>query len=290
MKLNIRLHGRGGQGIKTAGRVVGTAAFLAGYYAQDSPMYGPERRGAHVSSFVRISDEPVDGRGYIAAPDAVAIADHSLLEQASPLQGLRSGGVVIINAAKHVELGIPTIQQAVLDISTLANKILGRDAVSAGVGAAVCKALGIAGRADVIEAVKMEMEELGLRDELIEANIKLAEECYAAIPTLQLKTNEEDMLMERDEIVEIPATPAPASVALISAAGNSTARKTGAWRDATPVINYQKCTRCMVCYIYCPDSCISLDETLTPHIDYEHCKGCLICFMECPPRAIQVEV
>ena len=75
----IRFHGRGGQGAKTASRILGTAAFLEGYQAQDSPIYGAERRGAPVAAFTRIAKEPIHERGLIARPDLVVIADASLL-------------------------------------------------------------------------------------------------------------------------------------------------------------------------------------------------------------------
>ena len=69
----------GGQGAKTASRILGTAAFLEGYQAQDSPIYGAERRGAPVAAFTRIAKEPIHERDLIARPDLVVIADASLL-------------------------------------------------------------------------------------------------------------------------------------------------------------------------------------------------------------------
>ncbi|MGZ8384268.1 MAG: 2-oxoacid:acceptor oxidoreductase family protein, partial [Nitrospira sp.] len=76
----VRFHGRGGQGAKTASRILGTAAFLSGYLAQDSPIYGAERRGAPVAAFTRFGREPIRERGAIAHPDLVVVADASLLE------------------------------------------------------------------------------------------------------------------------------------------------------------------------------------------------------------------
>src|SRR6266545_4837640 len=78
--LRIRFHGRGGQGMKTASRIVGTAAFWEGRYAQDSPIYGAERRGAPMVALTRIADEPILERGLIATPDLVVVADETLLE------------------------------------------------------------------------------------------------------------------------------------------------------------------------------------------------------------------
>ncbi len=84
--------------MKTASRIVGTAAFREGHYAQDSPLYGAERRGAPMAAFTRIADPPILERGVIAEPDIVVIADETLLEdsQARPLEGLLPWGAVAI--------------------------------------------------------------------------------------------------------------------------------------------------------------------------------------------------
>ncbi|MEM1945477.1 MAG: 2-oxoacid:acceptor oxidoreductase family protein [Candidatus Caldarchaeum sp.] len=289
MRLRIRFHGRGGQGIKTTGRIVGTAAFLEGYAVQDSPMYGPERRGAHVISFVRISEDGVGGRGYIFDPDAVVVADTSLLSlQPSPLQGLREGGVVVLNSHRNF-LQDNRYASVTYDVSSSASKLLGmRSAISSGVAALTCKALGIARWSSVEEAVRQEMAELGLRQELVEANIRLAEECYTNPPTIRPSTESLRPQHVKSRLVELPYVSPSLSTAMILNLGNTVLKQTGAWRSATPLIDYAKCTRCMVCFVYCPDSCISLDENLTPKIDYDNCKGCLVCFTECPIKAINL--
>ena len=81
----VRFHGRGGQGMKTASRIVGTAAFMEGYYAQDFPVYGAERRGAPIMAFTRLSDNPILERGIITQPDINIIADETLLDDSTRL-------------------------------------------------------------------------------------------------------------------------------------------------------------------------------------------------------------
>jgi len=73
--------------------------------------------------------------------------------------------------------------------------------------------------------------------------------------------------------------------AVIVEPGSSKNYKTGEWRTFKPLINNKKCTKCDLCYEYCPDSCISKTEEY-PEIDYEYCKGCGICAYECPKDAI----
>ena len=69
--------------------------------------------------------------------------------------------------------------------------------------------------------------------------------------------------------------------------GLMTWNKTGSWRNLRPVIDYEKCNRCMICWKFCPDACIRIDDQ-RPVIDYDYCKGCGICVEECPQDAISV--
>lgn len=88
--LRIPFHGRGGHGIKTASRIVGTAAFLSGLQAQDSPVYGAERRGAALSAFTRIDTQPICERGAIVDPDLILVADETLLADPASWRAVRA--------------------------------------------------------------------------------------------------------------------------------------------------------------------------------------------------------
>ena len=72
----------------------------------------------------------------------------------------------------------------------------------------------------------------------------------------------------------------------ITSPGNSAQRHTGDWRIFKPVIDYGKCTTCMVCYVYCPESAIFMNAAGKVEVDYDNCKGCMICMTECPTKAI----
>jgi pyruvate ferredoxin oxidoreductase delta subunit len=65
--------------------------------------------------------------------------------------------------------------------------------------------------------------------------------------------------------------------------------KTGSWRTFRPEINHSKCTRCTLCWVYCPDAAITRGEDDSPEIDYDYCKGCGICANECPTKAITMK-
>jgi pyruvate ferredoxin oxidoreductase gamma subunit len=93
----IRIHGRGGQGNVTASEFLAEAAFADGLYAQAFPMFGSERHGAPVKAYVRISDRPIRLRSQIYEPDYVIVQDASLFQGNDLLEGLKDGGLVVIN-------------------------------------------------------------------------------------------------------------------------------------------------------------------------------------------------
>ncbi|MFA4965452.1 MAG: 4Fe-4S binding protein [Thermoleophilia bacterium] len=78
--------------------------------------------------------------------------------------------------------------------------------------------------------------------------------------------------------------------ATIPEAGNSTFNITGGWRSEVPAINREKCDGCMLCYFYCPDASIVIENGKAVGVDLEHCKGCGICAKECPTRAIVMQI
>lgn len=84
--LRIRFHGRGGQGMKTASRPLGSAAFHAGFVVQNAPVYGAERRGAPMAAFTRIAQTPILERGAIVQADLVVVADDTLLTETVAMQ------------------------------------------------------------------------------------------------------------------------------------------------------------------------------------------------------------
>ena len=96
----IRFHGRGGQGMKTASRILGSAFFSAGYEIQDAPRYGAERRGAPIFAYVRADKTTINERGIIDHPDLVVVADDSLvgMPAAGVVQGVDEHTVLLINS------------------------------------------------------------------------------------------------------------------------------------------------------------------------------------------------
>ena len=99
----IRWHGRGGQGAKTAALLLADVAFKTGKYVQGFPEYGPERMGAPITAYNRISDQPIRVHSNIYTPDLVAVVDETLLHSVDVTDGLKEDGAVIVNSPKSPE-------------------------------------------------------------------------------------------------------------------------------------------------------------------------------------------
>ncbi|MBW7898745.1 Pyruvate synthase subunit PorC [Candidatus Brocadiaceae bacterium B188] len=288
--LRVRFHGRGGQGVKVASRVLGTAAFFEGYHAQDFPLYGAERRGAPITAFTRISHVPILERGVISEPDIVIVLDETILNDplANPLLRLKEGGLVFINTthspADAKEKYKIAEQVIALDITKISLEILRLPVLSTLAGGVASRIAGL--REDSLKkAVEKEASEILTDKELVAKNREAALSCFYAIQPIEVKTSEAVFL--GSPVVNVPFEPAMISSPAINTTGNTPLRKTGNWRVFKPVWNYESCTRCMTCVARCPDGCIAVNEDGFPFTDYDNCKGCLICVEECPVGAIE---
>jgi pyruvate ferredoxin oxidoreductase gamma subunit len=132
--LQIRIHGRGGQGVVTAAELLSIAAFEQGRHAQAFPSFGSERTGAPVVAFCRIDDQEIRLREPIMAPDVLIVQDPTLLNQVDVFQGLKPDGYVLINTRRSFdELGLGEISQRfrherliTVPATEIAIKLLGR--------------------------------------------------------------------------------------------------------------------------------------------------------------------
>ena len=102
--IEIRWHGRGGQGAKTASLLLADAAFNTGKYIQGFPEYGPERMGAPITAYNRISDKPITVHSNIYEPDYVVVVDDTLLDVVPVTDGLKETGAIVINTTKSPEI------------------------------------------------------------------------------------------------------------------------------------------------------------------------------------------
>ncbi len=293
--IRIRLHGRGGQGIKTASQILGTASFLAGFQAQDFPLYGAERRGAPIVAFTRIDSNPILERGYITHPDLLLVGDETLLEDptAQPLEGATPSTLIFINSThkpedlkQHFKLQSVPVS---MDLTEQCMHFLGRRSVlSTALAAAGAKLLGNIDFQTLSDAVHSELGGEKLGSDILAKNLGLVKEVFETIPTVTLKTNPDRKPAKKNELFDLKLRDIQHSAPIILASANMGLRKTGNWRTHRPVIDYEQCNHCGICYLRCPEGDILIEKDGKPLLDYEHCKGCLICAAECPKQAIDV--
>lgn len=121
MLKEIRIHGRGGQGGVTAAELLAKAAFKEGKWVQAFPFFGAERRGAPVKAFARFADEPILVRSQVYNPDYVMVLDATLLDVVDVSEGLKPGGIIIINTRKEPEeVSIKNYRIATVDATGIA--------------------------------------------------------------------------------------------------------------------------------------------------------------------------
>ena len=178
--IEIRWHGRGGQGAVTSTEMLAQAAISEGKYAQAFPSFGPERRGAPVQAFNRVdSREPVRIRADITQPDCVVVLDPSLLSKVNVTSGLKEGGWVVINTRKTAaeiksEFGIK-YPVATVNATRIAREVLGVPIVNTTMLGAVIKVTGIIDKKSTHAPLEKRFGRLG------ERNIKAMETAFEQV-------------------------------------------------------------------------------------------------------------
>jgi len=183
----IRWHGRAGQGIVTAGELLAEGALKDDMYFQAFPDYGPERMGAPIKSYTRISDEPIDVHYQILSPEVVVVVNPNLLGVVDVTEGLAEDGAVIVNSPEppgkiREVLGLKGSKARVftVDATGIALDTLKRDIPATTMLGAIIKATGLVKLDNTVNVVK---EKLGakLRGEIVEANVKALRRAYAEV-------------------------------------------------------------------------------------------------------------
>ncbi|MFA6078497.1 MAG: 2-oxoacid:acceptor oxidoreductase family protein [Candidatus Omnitrophota bacterium] len=183
--IEIRWHGRGGQGAKTAALLLADAALSSGKYVQAFPEYGPERMGAPVASFDRISTKPILLHSGVLNPDVVLVLDPTLIEAVDVTEGMSDGGVIVVNTEKtpeqiKSELKISgSIKVFVVDASTISKETIGREIPNTPMLGALIKATGMLDFKEMLEDTKAKLtKKFKTKPDVIEGNIKAIERAY----------------------------------------------------------------------------------------------------------------
>jgi pyruvate ferredoxin oxidoreductase gamma subunit len=185
--LQIRIHGRGGQGVVTAAEMLSIAAFEQGRYAQAFPSFGSERTGAPVVAFCRIDDREIRLREPILAPDVLIVQDPTLLHQVEVFQGLKADGYVLINTRRSFdELGLADVTRRLqperlvtVPASEIATRHLGRPLPNAVLIGAFAALSGLIAMVAVDKAIHAKF-----KGRIGDANVAAAAEAYAYVKGL----------------------------------------------------------------------------------------------------------
>lgn len=181
--VEIRFHGRGGQGTVVASKILADAISKEGNYVQAYPEFGVERRGAPVYAFIRIDDNPILDKSRIYEPDHVVVVEPTLLESIDVTEGLKDGGWIIINSDKKPdELNFPKkYKVSAINATEIAVKhklgTLAAPIVNTAIVGAVVKILGLAKIESVLEAVR---EGVPIKPD---ENAAAAKEAYETTPS-----------------------------------------------------------------------------------------------------------
>lgn len=177
----IRWHGRGGQGAKTASLLLADSAFNTGKYVQGFPEYGPERMGAPITAYNRISDERCTVHSNIYEPDYVVVVDATLLSAVDVTHGLKEDGAIIINSEKSPEELRPQLKGytgkvCTIDAGKISEEELGRNFPNTPMLGAVVKVAGLIPDEEFIEDMKGSFQhKFATKPQVIEGNMKALE-------------------------------------------------------------------------------------------------------------------
>jgi len=174
--VEVRWHGRGGQGAVTAGKVLAEAALDAGLYFQAFPEYGPERMGAPIQAFTRISDHPVDLHCQIEEPDVVVVLDPTLLGTVNVTEGLKPDGILLVNTSAspaeiREQLNLRTGRVFTVDASRIAIETLGREITNTPMLGALVKATGLFEVDAIVEQTRQRFAKKHMKADIVEANV-----------------------------------------------------------------------------------------------------------------------
>lgn len=306
-------HARGGQGAFTAARALGAAAALsAGVHALAFPTFGPERRGAPMCAYTKISDAPIGDRSAVRQADVVAYLDETLIQDGWEAE-LAPGGILLLNAAHPAK--DPRI--ICVDADAISAEVLGRPIPNTALLGAIAALSDAVTLEDVHEGIRATMparlQEKNLR--IADAGFEYALEALKAQGSERVQGGACESRASVRESVAIPGSESaqgadvrqgtrftpylretfevpPEAFARTTCfeAGHLVSENAG-WRSVRPLIQESLCARCLNCHRFCPDGTIftvrnGSGEVERVVVDYAFCKGCGVCAQVCPVDCI----
>lgn len=182
--LEVRFHGRGGQGAVIASEILATAAYIEGKYVSSFPYFGVERRGAPVTAFTRIDTKPIRVKTQIYNPDHVVVLDHSLINAVNVTAGMKRDGLILINTVKRPE---DFLFDAKVIATVNASEIALRHSLGSHsapiVNTSILGAYAAASGSVSIESIKKAIGEVISR--MVDENVASAEEAYKSVKVMK---------------------------------------------------------------------------------------------------------
>ena len=185
--IEIRWHGRGGQGAKTAALLLADVAFKTGKHVQGFPEYGPERMGAPITAYNRLSSDVIRVHSNIYDPDFVAVVDETLLHTVDVTAGLKKEGAIIVNTAKSKEEIMPQLngyegRVVTIDARTISEEALGKYFPNSPMLAAVVATTGVMPKETFLHEMRASYKhKFAKKPEVIDGNMKALEMAFAAV-------------------------------------------------------------------------------------------------------------
>lgn len=184
--IEVRWHSRAGQGAKTAAYILAETALKSGWQVQAFPEYGPERRGAPMRAFTRISEEPILVHSQVQNPDVVVVLDTTLFKMMDPLDGIKEGGAVVINTPLTPEevrnkiAGNRNVRIFTVDATKISMETIGIPIPNTPMLGAISKALGIVKLDVLLEHIE---EQLGhkVSPKVVQGNLEAVKRAYEEV-------------------------------------------------------------------------------------------------------------
>lgn len=185
--LEIRWHGRGGQGAKTAALLLADVAFETGKYVQGFPEYGPERMGAPITAYNRISDEVIRLHSNIYEPDYVVVVDETLLESVDVTAGLKKEGGILINTERSLDEIKPLLKGYegkvyTVDAKKISIEALGKNFPNTPMLAAIVKICDVMEKDQFFASMQAQYEhKFATKPEVVDGNMQALKRAYAEV-------------------------------------------------------------------------------------------------------------
>jgi len=182
--IEIRWHGRGGQGTKTAALLLADAAFEAGLYVQGFPEYGPERMGAPITAYNRLDNEPIRIHSGIYEPDMVVVVDETLINAVDVRRGMKPGGRIVVNSNRKPERIAEEFEGFdgeiyAVDAADISIRNLGKNLPNTPLLSVVTKLTGIIGEKDFLEVMEGAFrEKFAAKPEVVAGNVNALREAW----------------------------------------------------------------------------------------------------------------